>query len=151
MRRNSAVRRIADVLAVINFFYFAATSLLVLYNSQQPHSGKRTYAALFVGQPPARWSAGSRLGYCRRLGKPHTLAAGRSGRGRPRSPASPPPPLPGSPSSCTYCLGAGTGLWLALNTTIRQQIMPTRLLGRMNAVYLEVSGASYPSVPRSAA
>jgi hypothetical protein len=41
-------------------------------------------------------------------------------------------------------LGVGTGLWLTLNTTIRQQITPARLLGRMNAAYRTVSWGVVP-------
>jgi hypothetical protein len=41
-------------------------------------------------------------------------------------------------------LGMGTGLWITVNTTIRQQITPTRLLGRMNAAYRTISWGVVP-------
>ena len=41
-------------------------------------------------------------------------------------------------------LGVGTGLWWAVNTTVRQQITPPRLRGRMNAAYRTVSWGVVP-------
>jgi hypothetical protein len=41
-------------------------------------------------------------------------------------------------------LGVGTGLWFAVNTTVRQAVTPTRLLGRMNAAYRTVSWGVVP-------
>ena len=38
----------------------------------------------------------------------------------------------------------GTGLWWAVNTTVRQQITPTRLLGRMNAAFRTISWGVVP-------
>jgi MFS family permease len=49
MHRNVGVRRMTEVLAVINFFYFAATSLLVLYVSDELHSGRIVYTLTLVG------------------------------------------------------------------------------------------------------
>jgi MFS family permease len=41
-------------------------------------------------------------------------------------------------------LGVGTGLWLTLNTTLRQEITPAKLLGRMNAVFRTISWGVVP-------
>ena len=41
-------------------------------------------------------------------------------------------------------LGVGTGLWLSLNTTLRQQLTPSRMLGRMNAASRTVSWGIVP-------
>jgi MFS family permease len=41
-------------------------------------------------------------------------------------------------------LGIGSGWWIALNTTLRQQITPTRMLGRMNAVSRTVTWGIVP-------
>jgi MFS family permease len=41
-------------------------------------------------------------------------------------------------------LGVGTGLWWAVNTTVRLQITPPRLRGRMNAAYRTVSWGVVP-------
>lgn len=142
--RNPVVRRITEILAVINFFYFAATSLLVLYNTQQLHSGKFTYTALFVGA--ATGTVLSRFfvsALVHRIGMVHTLAVAiwlwalsMIGLALTATPAV---------AVAMYgLLGAGTGLWLALNTTIRQRVTPSRLLGRMNAAYRTVSWGVVP-------
>jgi hypothetical protein len=41
-------------------------------------------------------------------------------------------------------LGVGNGLWLTLANTMRQQITPARLLGRMNAAFRTVSWGIVP-------
>jgi MFS family permease len=41
-------------------------------------------------------------------------------------------------------LGFGTGFWMTLNTTIRQQATPPHLLGRMSAAYRTVSWGVVP-------
>lgn len=144
MRHNAALRRITAILAVINFFYFAATSLLVLYNAQQLHSGKFTYTALFVGA--ATGTVLSRFvvaAVADRIGVPNTLstaiwlwALSMVGLAATST--------PWVAVAMYLLLGAGTGLWLTLNTTIRQQITPGRLLGRMNAAYRTVSWGVVP-------
>ena len=144
MRHNAALRRITGILAVINFFYFAAISLLVLYNAQQLHSGKLTYTALFVGA--ATGTVLSRFivsAIADRAGAPNTLAIAiwlwalaMTGLALTST--------PWVAVSMYLLLGGGTGLWLTLNTTIRQQITPARLLGRMNAAYRTVSWGVVP-------
>ena len=141
---NPVVRRITEILAVINFFYFAATSLLVLYNTQELHGDKVTYTALFVGA--ATGTVLSRFfvsALVHRLGMVHTLACAvwlwalsMIGLAITSTPIV---------AIAMYgLLGTGTGLWLALNTTIRQQATPSRLLGRMNAAYRTVSWGVVP-------
>lgn len=144
VRDNIIVRRITEVLAVINFFYFAATSLLVLYNDRLLHGSNATYAALFVGAAIGTVLSRFAINWLvSRVGKTGTLAAAiwlwaASIVGL-------------AATSTTWVaiamfglLGAGTGLWWALNTTIRQQVTPTRLLGRMNAVYRTISWGVVP-------
>jgi predicted MFS family arabinose efflux permease len=141
---NRAVRRITAILAVINFFYFAATALLVLYNSQQLHSGSFTYSALFVGA--ATGTVLSRFvvtALVERVGQVGTLATAFWLWSI---------PVLGLAFTTTpwlavlmyLLLGIGTGLWFAVNTTVRQAITPTRLLGRMNAAYRTVSWGVVP-------
>jgi MFS family permease len=144
MWRTPALRRITSILAVINFFYFAATSLLVLYNAQQLHSGSFTYSALFVGA--ATGTVLSRFFVSRlvgRIGQVATLATAFWLWSV---------PLLGLALTTTpwvavamyLMLGVGTGLWWAVNTTVRQALTPTRLLGRMNAAYRTVSWGVVP-------
>ncbi len=142
--RNRAVRRITAILAVINFFYFAATSLLVLYNQQRLHGGSFTYSALFVGAATGTVLTRFLVSpLVVRFGRVHTMALSFwawtlaiVGLALTTT--------PWVAVSMYFLLGTGTGLWLALNTTIRQQITPTRLLGRMNAAYRAVSWGVVP-------
>ncbi len=144
MRHSPALRRMTSILALINFFYFASTSLLVLYNSQQLHGTKVTYTALFVGAATgtvlSRFFVG---GLAARLGDVGTIAVamwlwavamvGMAVTG-----------VPIVAILMYMVLGFGTGLWWTVNNTLRQQITPTRLLGRMNAVYRTVSWGVVP-------
>jgi MFS family permease len=144
VRENTIVRRITGVLAVINFFYFAATSLLVLYNTEQLGGSTLTYAALFVGA--ATGTVVSRFmvdGLVRRVGPTDTMvcaiwlwAASIVGLAIAST--------PWVAVGMHVLLGMGTGLWWALNTTIRQQVTPARLLGRMNSVYRTISWGVVP-------
>jgi MFS family permease len=43
-----------------------------------------------------------------------------------------------------FALGAGDGLWRVLTVTLRQQITPNRLLGRVNAAYRMVAQGVIP-------
>lgn len=143
--RTPALRRIASILALINFFYFSATSLLVLYNEQRLHSGSFTYSMLFVGA--ATGTVISRFVVARlvrRFGRVRTMAAAfwfwsvpLIGMRLTTTPA--------VAVSMYLLLGIGTGLWLTVNTTIRQEITPARLLGRMNAAYRAISWGVVPA------
>ncbi|MEI8240411.1 MAG: MFS transporter, partial [Actinomycetota bacterium] len=142
--RTPALRRITNILALINFFYFAATSLLVLYNTQRLHGGSFAYSAMFVGA--ATGTVLTRFyvsALCERFGRVRTLgwafwlwALSISGLAFTTT--------PWVAVAMYGVLGTGTGLWIAINTTIRQQITPTRLLGRMNAAYRAVSWGVVP-------
>jgi len=144
MWRNLALRRMTLLLTVINFFYFAATALLVLYTKQHLHAGDVVYTAMFVGA--ATGTVLIRFVVSRitaRLGAVGTLslavwlwAAAIVGL------ASTDVPVLGVLAYST--LGLGTGLWWAVNTTVRQQITPTRMLGRMNAAFRTVSWGVVP-------
>jgi MFS family permease len=144
MWRNLALRRMTLLLTVINFFYFAATALLVLYTKQHLHAGDVVYTAMFVGA--ATGTVLIRFVVSRitaRLGVVGTLslavwlwAAAIVGL------ASTDVPMLGVLAYST--LGLGTGLWWAVNTTVRQQITPTRMLGRMNAAFRTVSWGVVP-------
>jgi MFS family permease len=144
MWRTPALRRITSILAVINFFYFAATSLLVLYNTQRLHSDSFTYSALFVGAATGTVltrfyvsAVVARFGRVRALGWSFWLwTLSIIGLALTTT--------PWVAVLMYFFLGTGTGLWWALNTTIRQEITPTRLLGRMNAAYRAVSWGVVP-------
>jgi predicted MFS family arabinose efflux permease len=141
---NAAMRRLTAILALINFFYFAATSLLVLYNRDVLHAGEYTYSALFVAA--ATGTVLSRFfvhALTARIGTTATIAAamwlwalsiGGLALTSTRLVA----------IAMYLLLGLGTGLWLTLNTTLRQQLTPARLLGRMNAAYRTVSWGVVP-------
>lgn len=144
MWQHLALRRITVILAAINFFYFAAISLLVLYNEQQLRGGDATYTALFVAA--ATGTVASRYfvsALARRFGDLRTMciaiwcwAVSIGGLA-----------LTGMPAVAVAmygALGVGTGLWWAVNTTVRQQITPPRLRGRMNAAYRTVSWGVVP-------
>jgi MFS family permease len=144
VHRNRVVRRTTEILAVINFFYFAATSLLVLYNSQLLHSGKFTYTALFVGS--ASGTVISRFfisALVRRVGVMNALsiaiwfwAIALIGLAVTSTPF--------VAVAMYTLLGFGTGFWMTLNTTIRQQATPARMLGRMSAAFRTVSWGIVP-------
>jgi MFS family permease len=142
--RTPALRRIASILALINFFYFAATSLLVLYNAQRLHGGSFTYSLMFVGA--ATGTVISRFLVSRvvaRLGRVRTMAAAFWFWSVPMIGMCFTHSAPVA-IAMYGLLGMGTGLWITVNTTIRQQITPTRLLGRMNAAYRTISWGVVP-------
>jgi MFS family permease len=127
---TTSLRRLTEILAVVNFFYFAANSLLVLYNEDLLGGGKATFTALSVGA--ASGTVASRFfleKITQRLGTARTLALATN-------------PLTAIISH--VILGIGSGWWIALNTTLRQQITPTRMLGRMNAVSRTVTWGIVP-------
>ena len=142
--RNAGIRRITLILTFINFFYFAAYSLLVLYNDEHLRSGPATYSLFFVGSGvgiiASRALLGplvARFGLVRATGVSFWFWAVM---------------LVGMPLTSTawvavalqVMLGLGSGLWIALNTTIRQNLTPSTMLGRMNAAYRAVSWGVVP-------
>jgi MFS family permease len=144
VRHNLVVRRITAILAVINFFYFSATALLVLYNTQALHGTTFTYTAMFVASATGTVVAGLLVSALSlRIGVMPTMvcavwlwALSMIGLAAATQPV--------VAIAMYFLLGTGTGLWLALNTTVRQRVTPTRLLGRMNAAYRTVSWGVVP-------
>jgi MFS family permease len=139
-----SLRRLTGILTVVNFFYFAANSLLVLYNEDLLGGNKITFTALSVGA--ASGTVISRLFLDKittRLGKTRTLevslwawAFATIGLAVAWEPI--------LAIVMHLVLGIGSGWWIALNTTLRQQITPTRMLGRMNAVSRTVTWGIVP-------
>ena len=144
MRDHKALRRLTEILAVINFFYFAAISLLVLYNDDILDGNKATFTALSVGA--AVGTVASRFFIQRLVDSKGTtttmvismwlwavatvvMAATSNAY---------------VAIASNVILGVGTGLWLSLNTTLRQQLTPSRMLGRMNAASRTVSWGIVP-------
>jgi MFS family permease len=129
---------------VVNFFYFAANSLLVLYNEDLLGGNKITFTALSVGA--ASGTVISRFFLDKittKLGKTRTLqvslwawAIATIGLAVAWEPI--------LAIVMHLVLGLGSGWWIALNTTLRQQITPTRMLGRMNAVSRTVTWGIVP-------
>ena len=139
-----SLRRLTEILMVVNFFYFAANSLLVLYNEDLLGGNKITFTALSVGA--ATGTVISRFFLDKittRLGKTRTLqvslwawAIATVGLAVAWEPV--------LAIVMHLVLGIGSGWWIALNTTLRQQITPTRMLGRMNAVSRTVTWGIVP-------
>lgn len=139
-----SLRRLTEILMVVNFFYFAANSLLVLYNEDLLGGNKVTFTALSVGA--ASGTVISRFFLDKittKLGKTRTLqvslwawAIATIGLAVAWEPI--------LAIVMHLVLGLGSGWWIALNTTLRQQITPTRMLGRMNAVSRTVTWGIVP-------
>ena len=139
-----SLRRLTEILMVVNFFYFAANSLLVLYNEDLLGGNKVTFTALSVGA--ASGTVISRFFLDKittKLGKTRTLqvslwawAIATIGLAVAWEPI--------LAIVMHLVLGIGSGWWIALNTTLRQQITPTRMLGRMNAVSRTVTWGVVP-------
>ena len=139
-----SLRRLTEILMVVNFFYFAANSLLVLYNEDLLGGNKITFTALSVGA--ASGTVISRFFLDKittKLGKTRTLqvslwawAIATIGLAVAWEPI--------LAIAMHLVLGLGSGWWIALNTTLRQQITPTRMLGRMNAVSRTVTWGIVP-------
>lgn len=144
LRDNAILRRLTFILAALNFFYFASGALLVLYTSDILQSGNLTFTALSIGS--AVGTILSRFFVSRissRYGSTATIALSLwvwaiSAAGI-------------AVTSSKYVavimfvlMGVGNGLWTIINTTLRQQLTPTRMLGRMNAAFRTVSWGVVP-------
>ncbi|MFM7252501.1 MAG: MFS transporter [Ilumatobacteraceae bacterium] len=137
-------RVICGTLAFSNFFYFGALSLLVLYTEEHLGSGTGVYSLLFVGSAAGtvltRWFVSGmvrRLGAARSLALPLWLwAVPLLGMVLSESPV--------VAVAMMTLLGVGTGIWIAVNSTVRQAITPPHLLGRANAIYRTVSWGVVP-------
>lgn len=144
MRDSSALRRLTEIVAVINFFYFAAASLFVLYVEELLDSGKVVFTALSVGA--ALGTVASRFfvdSTTRRFGYTKTITiamwlwgVATVGLAIASHPA--------FAISMNVILGFGTGLWIAVNSTLRQRFTPDRMLGRMNAAFRMISWGVVP-------
>ncbi|MEY3987595.1 MAG: hypothetical protein RL080_935 [Actinomycetota bacterium] len=144
LRDHKALRRLTEILAFVNFFYFAAISLLVLYNDEILGGSDITFTALSVSA--AVGTVFSRF-FIQRL-------AGAKGTTTTMvismwlwAIATTVMALTSNSSiaiASNAVLGIGTGLWLSLNTTLRQQLTPSRMLGRMNAASRTVSWGIVP-------
>ncbi|HQZ34018.1 MAG TPA: MFS transporter [Ilumatobacteraceae bacterium] len=144
MIHHPVLRRLAVLLGVVNFFYFAAESLLVLFTAQRLHSGRFVYTLLFIaaatGTVVSRWLVTAmvrRVGFVRTISVSFwTWAVTMVGLSCTTSPA--------AAIGLFFALGIGNGLWTALANTVRQQLTPNRLLGRMNAAYRTVAWGVVP-------
>ena len=144
LRDNAVLRRLTFIMAALNFFYFASGALLVLYTSDILRSSNITFTALSVGS--ALGTIISRFIVSRisdRFGSTNTIAVALwvwaiSSVGI-------------AVTSDKYIavimfvlMGVGNGLWMIINTTLRQQLTPARMLGRMNAAFRTVSWGVVP-------
>ena len=144
LRDTVPLRRLTEILAFINFFYFAAVSLLVLYNDEILGGNKVTFTALSVGA--ALGTVTSRFFIQRLVDSRGPTATMRFSMWLWAIAT-----VVMAATSNAYVaiasnvvLGFGTGLWLSLNTTLRQQLTPSRMLGRMNAASRTVSWGIVP-------
>ena len=144
LRDNPVLRRLTAILATLNFFYFAAAALLVLYTSDLLHSGELTFTALSVGAALGTVASRFLVGpLSKRLESSGIITfalwvwaitsvgiAFTSSRY--------------VAIASYFILGIGNGLWMIVNTTLRQQLTPARMLGRMNAAFRTVSWGVVP-------
>ena len=144
LRDSPVLRRLTFILAALNFFYFASAALLVLYTSDILNSSNLTFTALSIGS-----AAGTILSrffvtkISAKFGAKTTITLSLwvwaiSAVGI-------------AMTSDKYVaitmfalMGIGNGLWTIINTTLRQQLTPTRMLGRMNAAFRTVSWGVVP-------
>ncbi|GBL21631.1 hypothetical protein EMGBS4_16910 [Acidimicrobiaceae bacterium] len=144
LRDNAVLRRLTFILAALNFFYFASGALLVLYTSDILHSSNITFTALSVGSAfgtiLSRFfvsQISDRFGPTKTIGVALWVWAISS--------------VGIAMTSDKYIavimfvlMGMGNGLWTIINSTLRQQLTPTRMLGRMNAAFRTVSWGVVP-------
>jgi MFS family permease len=144
MRGHPALRRLAALLGLLNFFYYAAESLLILYTSDRLHSGKVVYTSLFIAAATGtilnRWIISwvtRRFGFLRTIMMSFwAWAITMVGLSITHTPA--------IAIALFFVLGIGNGLWLVLNVTLRQQLTPNRLMGRINAAYRMIAWGVVP-------
>lgn len=144
VRGHAAIRRLIEIVAFVNFFYFAAAALLVLYNSEVLGGGNASFTAMSVAA--AAGTVASRFliaAVSRRFGDSRTIslsiwiwAATMGGLVV--------APNPVVAVALFAVFGVGNGLWISLTTTIRQRLTPERMLGRANAVFRTVSWGVVP-------
>jgi MFS family permease len=141
---SAVLRRLVTLLGILNFTYFAAEAVLILYTFDQLHAGKVVYTAMFIaaasGTVSTQWLVSPMV---RRYGAAPTIVVsfwlwtfalvGLSITS-----------LPAFAIGSFFLLGAGDGLWRVLTVTLRQRITPNRLLGRVNAAYRMVAQGVIP-------
>lgn len=144
IRGNAVLRRLVTLLGLLNLTYFAAEAVLVLYTFERLHAGKAVYTALFLaaaaGTVATQWLVTPMQ---ERFGSITTIVVsfwlwtvalvGLSITSTPIVAI-----------ASFFALGAGDGLWRVLTVTLRQQITPNRLLGRVNAAYRMVAQGIIP-------
>jgi MFS family permease len=143
-RDSLPLRRLTEIVAVINFFYFGAVSLLVLYTQEILNRGNFVFTALSVGAAlgtvTSRFFVDSttrRFGYTNTIALSMWLWAGSTTGLALTSNAA-------FAIAMFAVLGYGSGLWIAVNSTLRQQLTPDRMLGRMNAAFRMISWGIVP-------
>jgi MFS family permease len=138
------LRRLAALLGVLNFFYFASEAVLILYCFERLHAGKAVYTAMFLaaaaGTVATQWMV---TPLQQRIGVPATItiafwlwAIALIGLCFTTNVA--------AAVVLFFLLGAGDGLWRVLTVTLRQMLTPNRLLGRVNAAYRMVGQGIIP-------
>jgi MFS family permease len=138
------LRRLAALLGILNFFYFATEAVLILYTFDRLHAGKGVYTALFLaaaaGTLATQWMV---TPLQRRIGAPATItiafwlwAIALVGLSVTTNRA--------AAVSLYFMLGMGDGLWRVLTVTLRQTLTPNRLLGRVNSAYRMVGQGIIP-------
>ena len=143
-RDSLPLRRLTEIVAIINFFYFGAVSLLVLYTQEILGRGNVTFTALSVGAAAgtvvSRFFVNAttrRYGYTTTITISMWLWAGSTIGLAITSNAA-------FAVAMFAVLGYGSGLWIAVNSTLRQQLTPDRMLGRMNAAFRMISWGIVP-------
>ena len=142
--RNPVLTRLVTLLGILNFFYFAAEAVLILYTFEQLDAGKAAYTGLFLaaaaGTVATQWLVTplqERIGAARTITISFWMwTVALVGTAVTSS------PLVAIVSF--FLLGAGDGLWRVLTVTLRQRITPNRLMGRVNAAYRMVAQGIIP-------
>jgi MFS family permease len=142
--RNPVLTRLVTLLGILNFTYFAAEAVLILYTFDQLDADKAVYTALFLaaaaGTVSTQWLVTpmqERIGAARTITVSFWLwTIALIGAATTSTPA--------VAIASFFLLGAGDGLWRVLTVTLRQQLTPNRLLGRVNAAYRMVAQGIIP-------
>ena len=142
--RNAVLTRLVTLLGILNFFYFAAEAVLILYTFEQLDAGKAVYTGLFLaaaaGTVATQWLVTplqARIGAARTITISFWMwTVALVGTAVTSSPF--------VAIASFFLLGAGDGLWRVLTVTLRQRITPNRLMGRVNAAYRMVAQGIIP-------
>jgi predicted MFS family arabinose efflux permease len=141
---HPVLRRLAALLGLLNFFYFATEAVLVLYTFQRLHAGKAVYTALFVAAAAGTLATQAVVSPVQnRIGSVPTIvmafwlwALALVGLAvTSRWPVA---------VALFFMLGMGDGFWRVLTVTLRQTMTPNRLLGRVNSAYRMVAQGVIP-------